>query len=80
LEDALCDIEKFIKSKIAQFVAGTNGLQSKHACSIQICLHMVINNKQHFFDLSECAAESQGFAAKWGGWMVWQWVQIWIKL
>jgi hypothetical protein len=80
LKDALCDIEKFIKSKTAQFVAGTNGLQSKRARSIQICLHMVVNNKRHLFDSSERAAESQGFAAKWGGRMVRQWVQIWIKL
>ena len=66
-------------SKKTQFKAGANGLQLKRARSIQNCLCMVINNQQHLIKASERAAESQGFAAKWGGWMVRQWVQIWIK-
>ena len=79
LMDALLDIRKLISSKKTVFAVGANGLQSKHAHSIKNCLQMVINNKQHLIDASEHAAESQGFAAKWGGWMVRQWVHIWIK-
>ncbi|KAH9014353.1 hypothetical protein EDB83DRAFT_2529312 [Lactarius deliciosus] len=79
LKDALLDIEKLITSQKTQFIAGANGLQSKRAHPIQNCLHMVVNNKRHLINASERAAESQGFAAKWGGWMVRQWVQIWIK-
>jgi hypothetical protein len=40
---------------------------------------MVVNNQRHLIEASERAAESQGFAAKWGGRMVRQWVRIWIK-
>ncbi|KAH9039650.1 hypothetical protein EDB85DRAFT_2181181 [Lactarius pseudohatsudake] len=79
LKDTLLDIEKLITSRKTQFVAGANGLQSKRAHSIQNCLHMVVSNKRHLINASERAAESQGFAAKWGGRMVRQWVRIWIK-
>ncbi|KAH9018306.1 hypothetical protein EDB84DRAFT_1626781 [Lactarius hengduanensis] len=78
-KDALLDIEKLLTSKKTHFIAGANGLQSKRARSIQTCLHMVVNNKRHLINASECAAESQGFAVKWGGRMVRQWVKIWIK-
>lgn len=79
LKDALHDIEKLIASKRTEFTAGANGLQSKCAHSIQSCLYMVVNNNRCITDASECAAESQGFAARWGGRMVKQWVQVWIK-
>ncbi|KAH9071006.1 hypothetical protein EDB83DRAFT_2221343, partial [Lactarius deliciosus] len=79
LKDALLDIEKLLTSKKTQFIAGVNGLQSKCACSIQTCLHIVVNNKRHLINASKRAAESQGFAVKWGGRMVRQWVKIWIK-
>ncbi|KAH9068308.1 hypothetical protein EDB83DRAFT_2518668 [Lactarius deliciosus] len=79
LKDALLDIEKLLTSKKTQFIAGVNGLQSKRTRSIQTCLHMVVNNKRHLINASERAAESQGFAVKWGGQMVRQWVKIWIK-
>ena len=79
VKDALHDIEKLIASKKTQFAAGVNGMQSRRARSIQICLHMVVNNKRHLIDASERAAESQGFAAKWGGRMARQWVRVWIK-
>ncbi|KAN0133340.1 hypothetical protein V8E53_008780 [Lactarius tabidus] len=79
LNNALLDIQKLISLKKTQFAAGANGLQLKCAHSIENCLHMVVNNKQHLINSSEHATECQGFAAKWGGWMVRQWVQIWIK-
>jgi len=40
------------------------------ARSIQNCLHMVVNNERRLIDAFERAAESQGFAVKWGGRMV----------
>ena len=79
LMDALLDIQKLISSKKTKFAVGANGLQSKHAHSIENCLQMVINNKRHLIYASKRAAESQGFAAKWGGWMVRQWVRVWVK-
>jgi hypothetical protein len=41
---------------------------------------MVINNQRNLIDASEHAAESQGFAVKWGGRMARRWVASWIKL
>lgn len=79
LKKCLLDIEKLIASKRTEFDAGRNGLQAYRARSIQSCLHMVVNNRRSFIHASECAAESQGFAAKWGGRMVRQWVGNWMK-
>ncbi|KIL57051.1 hypothetical protein M378DRAFT_33779, partial [Amanita muscaria Koide BX008] len=79
LEEGLEDINKLIKSKRDIFDAGTAGLQSYRARAIQGFLKMVVHNGRKAFDASECAAESQGFAAKWGGRMVRSWVQRWLK-
>jgi hypothetical protein len=79
LKEGLLDIEKLIASKQTEFDAGRNGLQAYRARSIQSCLQMVINNDRSLTDGSERAAESQGFAAKWGGRMVRRWVASWIK-
>jgi hypothetical protein len=79
LKKGLLDIEKLIASKKTKFDAGQNGLQAYRARSIQICLQMVINNNRKLIDASKCAAESQGFAAKWAGRMVRQWVASWIR-
>ena len=79
LMDALLDIQKLISSKKTKCAVGANGLQSKRAHLIENCLQMVINNKRHLIYASKRAAESQGFAVKWGGWMVRQWVRVWVK-
>lgn len=79
LQKSLLDIEKLIASKRTAFDAGQAGLQAYRARTIQSCLHMVINNQRNLIDASERAAESQGFAAKWGGRMVRRWVASWIK-
>ena len=79
LQKSLLSIEKLIASKRTEFDAGQNGLQAYRTRSIQSCLHMVVNNHRNLIDASERAAESQGFAAKWGGRMVRQWVAHWIK-
>ena len=80
-QKALEDIEKLIQSKKEVFAAGKNGLQAYRARAIQSCLWMMLKNsdkKRKFIDASQRAAESQGFAAEWGGRMVRLWVKQWI--
>jgi hypothetical protein len=79
LEIGLKQIEKLIRSKHEVFAAGKNSLQAYRARSIQSYLHMVVHNGRKRIDVPERAAESQGFATTWGGHLVWQWAQIWIK-
>ncbi|KIJ39628.1 hypothetical protein M422DRAFT_174797 [Sphaerobolus stellatus SS14] len=78
---ALKDIEKLIASQKNIFGAGRNGLQSYRARAIQSCLWIMLTNKKRrgFMEASERAAESQGFAADWGGRMVRSWVNQWIN-
>jgi hypothetical protein len=76
---ALTDIEKLIASKRDVFATGRNGLQAYRGRAVQSCLHMIVNNKRGLIDASQRAAESQGFAEKWGGRLVRSWVRIWIK-
>ncbi|KZT30319.1 hypothetical protein NEOLEDRAFT_1144727 [Neolentinus lepideus HHB14362 ss-1] len=75
---ALMDIEKLVWSKREVFEVGQNGLQAYQVRVIQSCLQMVVNNGCHLINASERAAESQGFAEKWGGCHVCQWVHSWI--
>jgi hypothetical protein len=79
LEIGLKQIEKLIRSKHEVFAAGKNSLQAYCARSIQSYLHIVVHDGRKRIDASERAAESQGFATKWGGRLVRQWAQIWIK-
>ncbi|TFK32290.1 hypothetical protein BDQ12DRAFT_617331, partial [Crucibulum laeve] len=74
----LSAIEKLIQSKKAVFEAGHNGLQAYHACAIQSHLHMVVENGCGAMEASEIAAESQGFAWKWGGQLVQKWIWRWL--
>jgi hypothetical protein len=78
-EMGLRDIEKLIMSKCTAFNTGGNGLQAYRAQAIRSCLCMVVNNGRMLMEASERAAESQGFAPAWGGWMVRQWVAQWLK-
>ncbi|KAJ7708564.1 hypothetical protein B0H14DRAFT_2646573 [Mycena olivaceomarginata] len=66
LQTGLTDIEKLISS----------GVSGAHDPSH---LQMVVRNKRKVIKASEIAAESQGFAAKWGGRLVRTWVRYWIK-
>ncbi|KAJ7598227.1 hypothetical protein C8J56DRAFT_880876 [Mycena floridula] len=61
------------------FVGGPTGLQSYRARAIQSYLIMVVKNRRGSVIASERAAESQGFAALWGGRMVRTWTRVWIK-
>jgi len=74
----LVAIEKLIESKKNVFVAGRNSLQAYRARAIQSHLHMVIHNGRKHTEASERAAESQGFAEKWGGQLVRRWVKKWV--
>lgn len=78
LELALKDMEKLICSKHEIFKAGQNGLQEYQARAICSHLRMVIGGKCNAIEASQCAAESQGFAANWGGRLVCQWVREWV--
>lgn len=78
LQQALIAIEKVIASKKKVFETGRNSLQEYRARAIQSHLHMVVNNGKKHIDASERAAESQGFAAKWGGRLVRRWVRKWV--
>ncbi|KAM6490142.1 hypothetical protein JOM56_014461 [Amanita muscaria] len=79
MERGLVDVDKLIKSKQDVFRAGSAGLQSYRARTIQSCLHMVLKNQRKLMDASERAAEGQGFAPKWGGRLVRSWVHRWIR-
>ncbi|KAG1800178.1 uncharacterized protein BJ212DRAFT_1450175 [Suillus subaureus] len=78
MKKALASIEKLLKVKKALFVGGPNGLQAKHARSIQSYLTMVIKKKCLSIDVSQRAAESHGFAANWGGHQVCSWTRLWV--
>ncbi|KAK7042832.1 hypothetical protein R3P38DRAFT_3449566, partial [Favolaschia claudopus] len=75
---ALNDIQQHIKSKKTKFVSGKNSLQEYRARAIQSYLIMVVKRGRLTVEASERAAESQGFAAKWGGRSVRQWTRVWI--
>jgi len=76
---ALDDIEKIIRSRKTRFRSGQHGLQWYRALAIQSYFRMVVNNGRNGIEASEIAAESHGFAKKWGGRLVRRWVRDWIK-
>jgi len=80
LKFALNDIEKLIWSKTDFFDAGQHGLQAYRVRAIQSYLWMVMHNKKGHIEASQRAAESQGFAEKWGGRMVRCWVRKWVTV
>ena len=71
-------IEKLIVSKRNVFQSGKNGLQAYCGREVQSCLQMVVNNNRGLIDALQHAAESQGFAEKWGGRLVRHWVRSWV--
>ena len=79
LKSALDDIEKLIQSKMDFFDAGQHGLQAYWVHAIQSYLWMVMHNKKSHIEASQQAAESQGFAEKWGGRTVHCWVRKWVE-
>ncbi|KAG2123196.1 hypothetical protein BD769DRAFT_1389338 [Suillus cothurnatus] len=79
LEHANKDIMKHLKSKKMVFVGGPHGLQACCACTIEAHLMLVVKNKHGFKVASEMAAETNGFAAKWGGHQVCGWTHEWMR-
>jgi hypothetical protein len=61
------DIEKLLKSKKMNFVGGSQGLQLRHSQAIECHLRLMVTSGRQWKDMSEQAAESQGFAMRWGG-------------
>ena len=76
---ALQEIEKMLNAKKSPFEGGHNGLQARRVRAICGYLHMLARNDRKRIDASERAAESQGFAAKWGGRKVRAWADSWIN-
>ncbi|KAG2120243.1 hypothetical protein DEU56DRAFT_873874 [Suillus clintonianus] len=79
LEHAYKDITKHLKSKKTVFAGGPRGLQARRAHTIEVHLMLVVKNKHSFKVASEMAAETNGFAAKWGGRQVRGWTREWMR-
>jgi hypothetical protein len=77
--EALQKIEKLLDKKQCPFEGGHNGLQACRARAIRGYLHMLARNDRQKIEASERAAESQGFAAKWGGRQVRAWTELWLN-
>jgi flagellar motility protein MotE (MotC chaperone) len=67
LTEALVYVEKVIKSKRTQFAGGRQGLQSHRAQAMASHLQLITKSGRPFAAAAEMAAESNRFAAKWGG-------------
>ena len=76
---ALKDIDKMIRSKKTKFVSGPHGLQARRALAIRSHLRLVVKNGRFSIDASMRAAESHGFAAKWGGRNLRSWTRNWTR-
>jgi hypothetical protein len=79
VKDALKDLQKLLQSKKTRFVAGPNGLQARRTAAIETHLRLIIANGRPSIDASQRAAESRGFAAKWGGRQVRKWTRHYLK-
>jgi len=78
LTEALDTIEKLLKAKKTQFVAGPNGLQVKQTQAVQAHLALMVRNARRAVNASEMAAESHGFAHVWEGCQVHSWTRRWM--
>ena len=69
-----------MKSKKTRYVAGPDGLQACWTAAMETHLRLVIENGRSSIDASEQAAESRGFATKWGGRQVRKWTHHYIQM
>ena len=46
---------------------------------MESALALVVNNRQHFVDASQCAAKTHGFAMAWGSQKLHSWIRHWMK-
>ena len=77
--EALVTIDKLLASKKTKFISGPQGLQACCTLAIQSHLQIVVKSQRYSIDASERAAESHGFAAKHGGWLLRSWTRHWTK-
>jgi len=59
-------------------VGGKRGLQACRTYAMECHLRLIVKNGRPFTDASEMAAESNGFAQKWGGRQIRSWTKVWI--
>jgi hypothetical protein len=78
-KDALIAVERLLKSKKTKFISGLQGLQARRTFAIQSHLRIVVKNQRYSIDASERAAESYGFAAKYGGRLLRSWTRRWTE-
>lgn len=76
---AHAEIKTLLISRKTQFVAGENGLQAQRTRAIECHLRLMIKNRRSTPEAAERAAETQGFAPKWGGRQVCSWTKVWIE-
>jgi hypothetical protein len=79
LQAGLDGIRAVLHSKKTDLAAGMTGLQSYRVRAVQSHLLMLVKNGHRSIEASERAAESQGFAPKWGGRNVRRWTRDWLK-
>lgn len=79
-EVALKDLQKKIQLKKTKFISGQNGLQACQVAAVEMYLQFVVANGQLSQDASGHAAESWGFAPKWGRRQVRMWTRLWIRM
>ena len=79
-EVVLKDLQKKIQLKKTKFILGQNGLWAHWVAAVEMHLWLVVSNGWQSQDASEHAAESQGFAPKWGGHQVHMWTRLWIRM
>ncbi|KAF8235580.1 hypothetical protein L208DRAFT_1376443 [Tricholoma matsutake] len=78
LQKAHIAIKKLLASRKTKFVAGGNGLQIWWTRVIECYLWLKMKNGQSTQEAGEHAAESQGFAPRWGGRQVRSWAKVWV--
>ena len=61
-------------------MAGPDGLQAHQTAAMETHLRLVIKNRWSSIDASEWAAESRGFATKWGSQQVHKWTRHYIQM
>lgn len=79
LREAFADLNKVNKSTKTKFVGGANGLQARRARAMASHLQLVTKNDRTFTVAADIAAESHGFARKWGGRQLRGWTRQWIS-
>ncbi|KAG2106535.1 uncharacterized protein F5147DRAFT_653785 [Suillus discolor] len=72
-------MEHKIKKERHADESGPDGLQAKQTCTIQSHLTPIVKRGHSSIKASECAAESHGFTAVWGGHQLHSWTHNWVS-